>query len=77
MQGDIMKLSNREKQICALLCKDVSVKEIAGKMGISPKTVQVHICNVFKKFKTPSRFSMLKKFEKYHKQKPILPLSRK
>jgi DNA-binding CsgD family transcriptional regulator len=35
-------LSNREKQVLLLICDGVHSKEIAQRLGISPKTVEYH-----------------------------------
>ncbi len=43
------RLSLREKQIFVLLAEGSNYKEIAYRLGISPKTVNVHRQNIFRK----------------------------
>jgi DNA-binding NarL/FixJ family response regulator len=43
-------LTARERQIRGYLCKGWSNKEIAIKLGISPRTVEDHRCNILKKY---------------------------
>ncbi len=43
------RLSLREKQVFVLLAEGVNYKEIAYRLGISPKTVNVHRQNIFRK----------------------------
>jgi len=47
--GAYGSLTSREQEIMGLLAKDISVKEIADKFFISPKTVENHRSNIMKK----------------------------
>ena len=42
-------ISAREKQVLQLICEEFSNKQIAGELGISIKTVELHRSNLFKK----------------------------
>ena len=44
-------LTARERQICGYLCKGWENKEIAVKLGISPRTVEDHRMHILKKSK--------------------------
>ncbi len=54
MQDGIARLSVREKEIFPLLADGMSVKEIADRLCISPKTVESHKYNIFDKLKARS-----------------------
>ncbi|MCF8061715.1 MAG: response regulator transcription factor [Deltaproteobacteria bacterium] len=54
MQDGIARLSAREKEIFPLLADGMSVKEIADRLCISPKTVESHKYNIFDKLKARS-----------------------
>jgi DNA-binding CsgD family transcriptional regulator len=44
------KLSHREQEIAAYICRGDTNQEIAVKLGISPETVKTHVRNVLGKF---------------------------
>ena len=43
-------LSQREQQVTALVCLNLTNQEIAAQLGISPETVKSHLQNIFNKF---------------------------
>lgn len=45
------ELTARERQIRTYLCKGWENKEIARKLGISPRTVEDHRLNIYKKYR--------------------------
>lgn len=48
-------LTNREREIFALLLAEKTTKEIAGQLGISEKTVRNHISNTIQKLGVTNR----------------------
>jgi two-component system, NarL family, response regulator LiaR len=52
---DIEELHTREQQVLSLAAKGMGNKEIATNLGISERTVQTHLVNIFKKLKVGSR----------------------
>jgi len=52
-------LNDREKTFLEFACTDMTYKEIAEKMFISPKTVDGYRDNLFKKFKVGNRIGMV------------------
>jgi len=43
-------LSQRERAVAALVCKDCSNKDIAARLGVSETTVRTHIRHILEKF---------------------------
>lgn len=60
-----MKASERENQVIQLLIEGFTQKEIADKLNISPKTVEVHIRNLFNKFNVKNSIELVAKYVKY------------
>jgi DNA-binding NarL/FixJ family response regulator len=54
MRDGIAKLSLREKEVFPLLADGMTIKEIAGTLGISPKTVETHKYNIMEKLNVNS-----------------------
>lgn len=52
-------LSNKEKQICFLLKKHYKNKQIAEELGISQKTVDNHLTNIYRKTDLSSRHAVI------------------
>lgn len=48
-------LSQREREIVALLAKGFLYKEIAAQLGVSVETVRTHIHNIYEKLHVRSR----------------------
>lgn len=46
-----IELSDRKKQVIKLICRQMTSKEIAEKLGLSKRTVEVHRLNLFKQIK--------------------------
>jgi DNA-binding NarL/FixJ family response regulator len=60
-----MEASKREKEVISLLVKGLVQKQIADELGIKPKTVEVHIRNLFAKFKVKNSVELIAKYLKY------------
>ncbi len=52
---DLEELHPRELQVLNLAAKGVGNKEIANQLGISERTVQTHLVNIFRKLRVSSR----------------------
>jgi two-component system invasion response regulator UvrY len=56
--GDI--LTERERKVLKLIAEGVGTKTIAERLGISPKTVQVHRSNLAAKLRLPSTAAIVR-----------------
>jgi two-component system, NarL family, response regulator len=50
-----LKLSNRELEVLTNVAAGLSDKQVAGRLGISPKTVRNHLSKVFVKLSASNR----------------------
>lgn len=57
---EAVHITNREKQLIALIEKDLTNKEIAETLCISPLTVETHRKNIFRKTGTNNALSLVK-----------------
>lgn len=57
-QSQTPNLTEREKQILALVSQGLTNKEIARSLNVSSRTVEFHLNNVFKKLGVSSRTSL-------------------
>ena len=57
--GKITRLSDREKEIIKLVRQGLSNREIAQRLTLSPHTVKVHLCTIFRKFHITSRSKLI------------------
>jgi DNA-binding CsgD family transcriptional regulator len=48
-------LTRREREVLALLCQRLSDSEIAGRLFLSPRTVEVHVSHILGKLAVPNR----------------------
>lgn len=63
--GVLDKLTRREKEIAELLYRGLSYKDIAGRLFISEKTVNIHVQNVYKKTGVASKTQLIYLFSIY------------
>jgi len=59
MLFDIRKLTNRERQIAALVCSGLSNKMIAHRLTLSEGTVKTHVHGIFQKLGVRSRCELI------------------
>lgn len=60
-----MLLSKREKEVVELIAKGLTQKEIADQLCIAPKTVEVHIRNLFQRFDVKSSTQLAVRYMRY------------
>jgi len=53
-------LSDREREVLVLLAEGISLKEIAGQLRLSVKTVDAHKCNLMRKLDVHDRTSLIR-----------------
>ena len=56
----VVKLTRREREVLSLIGEGATSKEIATRLGISPKTAQVHRDNLKQKLKAKSTAAMVR-----------------
>lgn len=59
------KRTRREEEVLAALCRQLSNKEIASALGLSPATVHAHLNRIFKKMNVPNRTAAKQIFSKF------------
>ena len=59
--AEFNKLSNREWEVAKLLLQGKSNKLIASSLGISERTVEFHLKNIYAKFQVSSRIELILK----------------
>lgn len=59
--SEMLKLSEREKEILNLLSQGLRYKEIADKLFLSTETIRTHIRNIYEKLQVNSRTDALNK----------------
>jgi len=69
-------LSERELEVLLVLVRGVSNREIAGTLGISPKTVGHHVENVYRKVGVHSRAAATRWAFEHDLVRPIRPRAR-
>lgn len=57
--ADLHLLSSRERDICATLARGLANKQISARLGISPRTVENHLRNIYSKLRLSSRTQLL------------------
>lgn len=58
-------LSSRQLECCSLLLKDLSTKEIARELSLSPRTVEIHLNIIKNKFRVKDRKQLIKALSRF------------
>jgi non-specific serine/threonine protein kinase len=53
--SELQWLTQRERQVAALVAEGLRNQQIADRLGISPNTVEVHMTRILGKLQLPSR----------------------
>jgi DNA-binding NarL/FixJ family response regulator len=61
MNPPLPELTNREREILALMAKGLNNAELVNKLVLSPKTVRNHITNIFSKLQVADRAEAISK----------------
>lgn len=64
MSDLLAKLSERERQIVALVSKGLSNKVIARTLNVSEGTIKSHLHAIFQKLRIGSRYALLVAFDR-------------
>jgi DNA-binding NarL/FixJ family response regulator len=56
--SDLDQLTAREREVLQLIARGYMYKEIAHRLGISPKTVEAHVSAVLRKLQLSSRHEL-------------------
>jgi DNA-binding NarL/FixJ family response regulator len=68
------EVTKKEKIVGAMLCQGFDTKVIASELKVSPKTIQSHICNMFKKKRVNNRVSLVNFFRRKSRHLPMLTI---
>lgn len=52
-------LTDREREVVILTCTGIPQKEVAWRLGLSPKTVNAHLFNIYKKLGITNRVMLI------------------
>ena len=55
MKGKLSSLTNREREVLALLASGGSNHELAQRLGVSPRTIQKHLQRIYAKLGVKGR----------------------
>ena len=58
--GDLVTLSERESEVLELLRTELTTKQVAHRLGISPITVRRYVSDILKKLQVPDRSAALR-----------------
>jgi len=61
-EQDLLRLAPRQKEILALVAEGWTNKAIARHLGISPKTVDAHLSNIYRILRVSNRAEAVKRF---------------
>ncbi len=61
LEAGCKTLSKREAEVAGLLCRRLTIAEIASQLLISPRTVESYIINIYEKLKVRNRRELLEK----------------
>ncbi|NWG86462.1 MAG: response regulator transcription factor [Hydrogenophilaceae bacterium] len=61
VQGLMARLTPREREVLELIMAGLSNKEMAKKIGVSPRTIEVHRANLYSKMRADSLADLVRK----------------
>ena len=61
IQGLMTRLTPREREVLELIMAGMSNKEMARKIGVSPRTIEVHRANLYSKMRADSLADLVRK----------------
>ncbi len=61
IQGLMARLTPREREVLELIMAGMSNKEMAKKIGVSPRTIEVHRANLYSKMRADSLADLVRK----------------
>lgn len=61
VQGLMSRLTPREREVLELIMSGMSNKEMAKKIGVSPRTIEVHRANLYSKMRADSLADLVRK----------------
>lgn len=59
----VFRLTDRETEVCQLVCQGLSAQEAAGSLSISVHTLNRHLANIYKKTNVGSRIALMRKLK--------------
>jgi DNA-binding CsgD family transcriptional regulator len=68
--AESLRLTRRQAEIAALVCKALSNKEIGGQLGISPHTVRMHLNGLLERLRVANRVGVVVRLVMAHRAMP-------
>lgn len=65
MDADFSQLTEREKQICRMVKKDLSTAQISDRLGITPQSVRHHLSDIYAKVGVKKRLGLVQALDKW------------
>lgn len=62
MKGKLSSLTNREREVLELLASGGSNRELAQRLGVSPRTIQKHLQRIYAKLGVKRRMAAVVHF---------------
>jgi DNA-binding NarL/FixJ family response regulator len=66
--ADIRALTNREREVAALVCRGLSNKTIAHQLSITEGTVKQYVHAIYVKLGVRSRYELIRRFAEFAKK---------
>ncbi|MBL7492294.1 AAA family ATPase [Frankia sp. AgW1.1] len=74
-EGTFAALTNREREVARVAGEGGTSREIAGRLGLSPRTVDVHLTRIYRKLNVRSKSELVRLMATVNSSSPATPKS--